>query len=109
MSWYPTVFPDRCDECAGLEKPRCIEFCPNGVFELRDSKAVVANPNSCVYGCVACESVCPKKAIVFPQRILVSSKTRNNKGLLHKIKCKKCGKVFWTNRDIDLCLDCKRS
>jgi len=41
--WYPTVFPDRCNGCEGLEKPQCIEFCPHGVFELKEGKAVVVN------------------------------------------------------------------
>jgi len=108
--WYPTIFPDKCNGCAEFEKPRCIEFCPNGVFELREDKAIVANPHKCVNGCIACEPVCPKKAISFPQTAakrqeLVSSK---DKGLLRKTTCIKCGKIFWTNRNIDLCFDCEK-
>ena len=105
--WYPTVFPDKCNGCEGLEKPKCIEFCPNGVFQLRNGKAVAINPHKCVYGCIACEQICPKKAIAFPQRITAMSRAPQDKGLLRKTKCKKCGKVFWTNRDADLCFDCE--
>ena len=91
--WYPTVFPDRCDGCEGLEVPRCIEFCPHNVFGMRDGKAVVLKPQNCVYGCVACESVCPRKAIVFPQRTMTLPKTKKqDKGLLHKVECRICGK-----------------
>jgi len=104
--WYPTVFPDKCNGCEDFEKPQCIEFCPYGVFELRDGKAVVINPHKCVYECIACERICPKKAIAFPQRITMP-KAPEDKGLLRKIKCKNCGKIFWTNRDVDLCFDCE--
>ena len=31
-AWYPTIFPDKCDGCAGFETPKCIEFCPHKVF-----------------------------------------------------------------------------
>jgi len=106
--WYPTVFPDRCDGCEGLEVPRCIEFCPHNVFGIRDGKAVVLKPQNCVYGCISCESVCPRKAIIFPQRTMALPKTKKqDKGLLHKVKCRSCGKVFWTNRDVDICFDCE--
>jgi NAD-dependent dihydropyrimidine dehydrogenase PreA subunit len=105
--WYPTVFPDKCNGCEGLEKPQCIEFCPHGVFELKDGKAVVVNPHKCVYGCIACERICPKKAIAFPQRIASMPKMPKDKGLLHKVVCKGCGKTFWTNRDVDVCMDCE--
>mgnify|MGYP001042414828 CR=1 FL=1 len=106
--WYPTVFPDKCDGCEGLEKPQCIEFCPYGVFELRDGKALVVNPHKCVYGCIACERLCPKKAIAFPQRIAAMPKVPKDKGLLRKVKCRNCGRIFWTNRDTDLCFDCEK-
>jgi len=32
---------------------------------------------------------------------------KEDKGLLHKVECGICGKVFWTNRDVDLCFDCE--
>lgn len=108
-AWYPTVFPDKCDGCKNLEKPRCVEYCPNDVFKIIHEKSVVANPHKCVYGCTACQPVCPRKAIAFPQRIETMTRTKQKKeGLLRKTKCKKCGKIFWTNRDTDLCFDCER-
>ncbi|MFB0514299.1 MAG: ferredoxin family protein [Candidatus Bathyarchaeia archaeon] len=58
--WYPTIFPDRCDGCKKLEAPRCIQFCPNEVFEITEGKVAVAHPYKCVYGCTACEPVCPE-------------------------------------------------
>ena len=107
-AWYPTVFPDKCNGCEGLETPRCVEFCPNDVFEIRNKKAVVARPQNCVYGCIACESVCPKKAITFPQRVSAVPRAKSkDKGLLRKVKCIKCGKIFWTNRDTNVCFDCE--
>ena len=42
--WYPTIFPEKCDGCAPYGKPRCLEYCTNGVFAFIDGKAVVANP-----------------------------------------------------------------
>ncbi|MEM2912689.1 MAG: hypothetical protein QW146_09325 [Candidatus Bathyarchaeia archaeon] len=105
--WYPTVFPDKCNGCEDLEAPQCIQFCPHGVFGLKDSKAVVVNPHKCVYGCIACERICPKKAIAFPQRIATMPKIPKDKGLLHKVVCKKCGKTFWTNREVEVCMDCE--
>ena len=106
--WYPTIFPDRCDGCQKLETPRCIQFCPNKVFEIHDGKVVVTHPYTCVYGCTACQPVCPRKAISFPQRRGNIAESRQEKGLLRKVMCKGCGKTFWTNRDIDLCFDCEK-
>jgi len=106
--WYPTVFPDRCDGCEGSEHPECIKFCPYGVFVLRDGKALVINPLKCVYGCIACERLCPKKAIAFPQRIATMQKIPKDKGLLRKVKCKGCSKIFWANTETELCFDCQK-
>jgi len=107
-AWYPTVFPDKCNGCEGLEAAKCIQFCPHDVFEIRNEKAVVVKPQNCVYGCIACESVCPKKAITFPQRVALTPKAKpKDKGLLHKVKCRKCENIFWTNRDTDLCFECE--
>lgn len=106
--WFPTVFPDKCDGCEGLKQPQCIEFCPYDVFELREGKALVVNPTKCVYGCIACERICPRKAIAFPQQIAATTKAPKEKGLLRKVKCRSCGKIFWTNREVDLCFDCEK-
>jgi len=106
--WYPTIYPDRCDGCAGKEVPKCVAFCEKNVFEVRDGKAVVVRPQNCVYGCIACEFVCPRKAIAFPQRIASLPKVKmEDKGLLHRVKCVKCGKIFLTNRDTNICMDCE--
>jgi NAD-dependent dihydropyrimidine dehydrogenase PreA subunit len=109
ITWYPTVFPDRCDGCQELDRPKCIEFCPHDVFALVDGKAMVVNPQNCVEGCVACMPLCPKKAIEFP-RHQGFRKTEGSwsKGL-KKVVCKKCGKSFWTNEDREFCWECSSS
>ena len=106
-AWYPTIFPEKCDGCAPFEKPRCIEFCPNDVFTFQDGKAVVAYPHKCVNGCTACEPVCHKKAIGFPRTTASAQAKVEDKGLLRKTVCEKCGKTFWTNREVDICMNCE--
>lgn len=106
--WFPTIFPDRCDGCEGHEVPRCIKFCPNDVFMLIDGEIVVARPQNCVYGCTACEPVCAKKAISFPsQETAFAPFKSKDKGLLRKATCVKCGKTYWMNREVDVCMDCE--
>jgi len=106
--WFPAVFPDRCDGCEKYEAPRCIKFCQNEVFELKDGKVVVVQPYNCVYGCSACEPVCPKKAIIFPMKETASTQAQyEDKGLLRKVACGKCGKIFLTNREVNICMDCE--
>ncbi|MEM2981058.1 MAG: ferredoxin family protein [Thermoproteota archaeon] len=107
--WYPIVFPDRCDGCQGLEKPKCVEFCPHTVFALMGGKAVVANPQNCVEGCVACMPLCPRKAIEFPRHPGSRRGDRSWSEGLRRIVCRKCGRVFWTNEDRDLCWECSGS
>jgi len=106
--WYPTIFPEKCDGCVKFGKPRCVDFCPNGVFTFQDGKAFVAHPFKCINGCTACEPLCHKKAISFPQRnTALNQATSADKGLLRKTVCMKCGKEFWTNRETDVCMDCE--
>lgn len=106
--WYPTILPEKCDGCISLENPRCVEFCPNKVFEIRDGKAVVAQPHKCISGCTACEPLCHKKAISFPTRSTLYSKAvRDDKDLLRKTTCRVCGKQYWTNSERDICFDCE--
>jgi NAD-dependent dihydropyrimidine dehydrogenase PreA subunit len=106
--WFPVIFSDKCDGCAKTGRARCVEFCPNGVFIFQDGKAVVAYPAKCRNGCTACEPLCHKKAISFPQRMSTFSPVMSeDKGLLRKTVCIKCGKNFWTNRDSDICMDCE--
>ena len=40
----------------------CIDVCPMQVFEEKDGKVIVANPDDCI-GCKACEVQCPEGAI----------------------------------------------
>jgi len=106
--WYPTIFPEKCDGCAPFGKPRCVDYCPNGVFAFKDGKAIVANPHKCVNGCIACEPICHKKAISFPRAHTALTPVKpGDKGLLRKTTCIKCGKTFWTNRENDFCMDCE--
>jgi len=51
------VFPEWCKGCA-----ICVQFCPTGVLEMKDQKAVVAHPEKCVR-CYLCARRCPDFAI----------------------------------------------
>ena len=109
VTWYPIIFPDRCDGCQRLEKPRCIQFCPHNVFAIIDNTAVVVNPKNCVNGCTACRPLCPRKAIEFPQdRGFLQGKDRAWTAGFRKLTCKSCGKTFWADEEKDLCWDCSK-
>lgn len=105
--WYPVVFPDKCDGCQGLDTPKCVEFCPHGVFEIIEGKATVVRPQDCVYGCIACRPLCPHGAIEFPQdQGFMRRKDRAWSEGLKRLTCSECGKVFWSDVETDLCMDC---
>lgn len=40
----------------------CVDVCPVEVFEVREGKAVVVNPDECLV-CMACVVQCPNNAI----------------------------------------------
>ncbi|MEM2578288.1 MAG: 4Fe-4S dicluster domain-containing protein, partial [Candidatus Bathyarchaeia archaeon] len=92
--WYPTIFPDKCDGCIKFNEARCVKFCPHNVFGIRDGKVIVVNPQNCIYGCVACEYVCPRRAIAFPMRAATRQVAQRDKGLLKRVKCRRGGKIF---------------
>jgi NAD-dependent dihydropyrimidine dehydrogenase PreA subunit len=57
MGWRVEVDTDKC---TGDEE--CVNFCPVGVFEMQDDKAVPVNEDECL-GCESCVEVCPSGAI----------------------------------------------
>lgn len=59
--WYPVVDKSRCTDCG-----HCSEFCLFGVYEIRDGKVYIVQPDRCKPGCPACSRICPQSAIMFP-------------------------------------------
>jgi NAD-dependent dihydropyrimidine dehydrogenase PreA subunit len=59
----PKVIKDeaKCTNCG-----TCVEVCPAGVFEKRDDKVVVVNPDACVL-CRACEAQCSAQALTIEE------------------------------------------
>lgn len=74
IPWYPTVDADTCIGCT-----LCFATCGRGVYDIRDNKAVAANPLKCMVGCTTCANVCPAQAISFPDRDLVWKLEREHK------------------------------
>jgi len=59
--WFPIIDIGRCqDDCF-----KCLNFCPQQVYEKNGSKPKVENPDSCLKDCDACKPICPKQAISF--------------------------------------------
>lgn len=48
----------KCKGCGS-----CIDACPEGMFELKENKAIIAKDISECLACHACESACPEGAI----------------------------------------------
>ncbi|MDH5448633.1 MAG: hypothetical protein OEY24_08190 [Candidatus Bathyarchaeota archaeon] len=102
--WFPTIYSDKCNGCKGAFK--CADFCSHGVLKVREDKAFVVNPLSCVYGCSACAELCPNDAIAFPPRE-DAHRSMKKGSLLHKVVCRTCGKEFLTDRQTEYCFDCE--
>ncbi|MEM2970690.1 MAG: hypothetical protein QXI71_05820 [Candidatus Bathyarchaeia archaeon] len=105
QSWFPTIVSEKCNGCKGAYK--CVNFCPHAVFEIREEKAFVVNPLSCVYGCSLCASFCPSDAIIFPSK-KESIRFIKKESWLHEVTCKICGKKFLTDRNTEYCFDCQK-
>jgi NAD-dependent dihydropyrimidine dehydrogenase PreA subunit len=63
----PIIDETRCDGC-GL----CVELCSTEALALRDGKAVVVNPEACLYEGV-CEDICPRGAIGRPFEVILAT------------------------------------
>ncbi len=61
-SWFPVIDYARCSSCG-----QCHDFCLFGVFEKKDGKVLVVNPQLCKNNCPACARICPQTAIIFPK------------------------------------------
>jgi NAD-dependent dihydropyrimidine dehydrogenase PreA subunit len=60
----PIIDETRCDGC-GL----CVELCSTRALALGDGKAVIVNPEACLYEGV-CEDICPQDAIARPFEVV---------------------------------------
>lgn len=70
IKWHPIVDEDACIGCG-----TCVTGCGRLVYryDYEKKKAVVADPLSCMVGCVTCANTCPTKAINFPSLDEISS------------------------------------
>jgi NAD-dependent dihydropyrimidine dehydrogenase PreA subunit len=63
----PIIDETKCDGCG-----RCVELCSTGALALRDGKAVVVNPEACLYEGI-CEDICPQGAIGRPFEVIFAT------------------------------------
>lgn len=61
-SWFPIIDYSRCSGCG-----QCADFCLFGVYEKREGRVNVINPQECKNNCPACARICPQTAIIFPK------------------------------------------
>ena len=68
IPWWPEVDIDKCDGCAG--EFDCLKFCPHKVYKIVDGTPLieVENKYNCVVFCRACQKMCPKEALSFPDK-----------------------------------------
>jgi NAD-dependent dihydropyrimidine dehydrogenase PreA subunit len=74
IPWQPEVDADTCIGCS-----LCYTTCGRGVYEMRDNRAVVVSPLSCMVGCSTCGTICPVKAITFPSADIIWRLEREHK------------------------------
>ena len=70
IPWYPAVDLERCDGCG-----KCLRYCSYGVFESKGEppRPEVVNPLACLVGCDSCARICPREAIQFPPRGILTA------------------------------------
>ena len=68
IPWYPSVDEEKCIGCK-----LCFVSCGRNVFDfdVMQHKAVVTRPYNCMVGCSTCATICPSRAISFPEKEIV--------------------------------------
>ena len=59
----PHILTERCIGCG-----RCAESCPQGIIQLRESRARIQNRSACI-SCFCCQEMCPAHAIAVRRRL----------------------------------------
>jgi len=54
---YPEIDIEACTGCG-----ECVEVCPTEVFEIKDEKSNIVQPEECIE-CGACVDACPEECI----------------------------------------------
>jgi NAD-dependent dihydropyrimidine dehydrogenase PreA subunit len=80
--WLPQIDRKRCspDRCGG---GACVRHCPADIIALIEGKAVLTNPERCLY-CADCETFCPLNAITLPYMIQFAQPITGNEGDHHE-------------------------
>ncbi len=59
--WYPIINYEKCTSCLS-----CHNFCTHKVFEVKEGKPFVKNPENCVEFCKGCQKgACNNNAITY--------------------------------------------